>query len=238
MLLPDGRKRRVAAGPAFWDSINEILNEWQSYIERNWMVDGKRKPFDPEDKVKYMLDGLANIILRPNMDGLLTDYQKMKIGKYEIPFSSCDSGTNDEVYSARPNVDNGEEQERMAAMINRLAEKYDAAHEAKLPKTKREQKKTRPPHRPTRREKIEAVRRELGITDFTFARVDTENNFVYGGQAYHIDEAAEQYAPRFTGGGEEVYDMDQVLCCVAADGSLSFFDMEIKNISDRVQKTS
>lgn len=201
------------------------------------MIVGKRKIFDPEDKVKYMLDGLANMILRPNMDGLLTDYQKMKIGKYEIPFSSCDSETNDGVYSQRPNIDNGEEQERMAAMLNSLAEKFDNAQAAKLPKTKRE-KKPKPQRQPTRREKIEAARRALGLTNFTFARVDTENNFVYSGQTYHIDEAVEQYAPRITKDGEAVYDMDQVLCCTAADGSLSFLDMEIKNISDAVQKTS
>lgn len=74
--------------------------------------------FDPESKVKYMLDGLANIILRPNMDGLLTDYQKMKIGKYEIPISSCASLFSDEIYSERPKIDNGEEQMRMELLMD------------------------------------------------------------------------------------------------------------------------
>ena len=213
-------------------TINLLLDEWRDYCERNWITPS-RKMFDPEDKVKFFLGGLANIILRPNMDGVLTDYQKMKIGKYEIPFTSCSSETNDEIFSNRPVVDNGEEKARMTAMLENLAEAYDAAREAKH---KTEPKKPKKPRQPTRREKIEAARKDFGIVDFEFVYVRANNEFYYRGHEYLISEEADQYAPHYTKDGEVIFDMDHILCGVDGDGHVHFFDMNIKNISDLVKK--
>lgn len=60
-----------------------------------------------------MLEGLANILLRNHMDGILTEYKKLKIGKYEFPFSSCASLFNDEIYSEYRKQDNGDEEYRL-----------------------------------------------------------------------------------------------------------------------------
>lgn len=89
-----------------------MLSEWGQYCEANWVSSGK-KMFDPESKIKYMLDGIGNILLRNHMDGILTEYKKMKMGVYEIPLSACASILSDEVYSERPKIDNGEEEQRM-----------------------------------------------------------------------------------------------------------------------------
>ena len=184
--------------------------------------------FDPESKVKYMLDGLANIILRPNMDGLLTDYQKMKIGKYEIPISSCASLFSDELYSERPKIDNGEEELRMNMMMDELSRKYDEAAAAKTKKNP----KARKTFSPTRRQKIESARKTYGITHFEFARVNTANEFYFDGGYYRIPESCASYAPKLTEDGDTIYDMDQILCGKDGNGYVFFFDMNIEPVGE------
>lgn len=187
--------------------------------------------FDPESKVKFMLEGLANIILRPNMQGLLTEYQKMKIAKYEIPISALGSVMDDEVYSRRSRIDNGEEDLRIQAMLDELAKKYDDA-KASRNKQPLKSKKTFPP---TRRQKIEAVRKEVGVTRFDWVRVDTNNLFFYDGTYYHIPAENMRYAAKHTKDGDDLYDMDQILCAKTADGKVSFYDMNIEPV-EHVQR--
>jgi hypothetical protein len=189
--------------------------------------------FDPESKVKFMLEGLANIILRPNMSGLITEYQKMKTAKYEIPISSCESMLDDALYSRRSRLDSGEEAERIKNMIEDLARPYDEAKAAKTKKTPKPKKK----FPPTRRQRIEAARHEYGIIKFLFSSVDTENKFTLDGITYMIDAELPQYAPVRTTDGEDYYAMDKILCGITSDGGIEFFDMNIEKISDRV-KTS
>lgn len=181
--------------------------------------------FDPESKVKYMLEGLANIILRPNMKGLLTEYQKMKIEKYEIPISALGSLLDDELYSKRSRLDNGEEKTRIVEMLNELAAKYDAAKASRVKKEPK--KKTFPP---TRRQKIEALRKALGAVRFDWVRVDTNNLFFYDGTYYRIPDGDMRYAAKSTKDGDDLYDMDQILCAVMADGRVSFYDMNIESV--------
>ena len=178
-----------------------------------------------------MLNGLANILLRNHMDGILTEYKKMKIGKYEIPISACASLFGNEVYSERPVLDNGEEKTRMEAVMDELARKYDEAKAAKTKKTPKPKKK----FPPTRRQRIEAARHEYGIIKFLFSSVDTENRFTLDGITYRIDTELPQYAATKTSDGEDYYAMDRVVCGIALDG-IEFFDMNIEKISDRVKK--
>ena len=181
--------------------------------------------FDPESKVKYMLEGLANIILRPNMKGLLTEYQKMKIEKYEIPISALGSLLDDELYSKRNRLDNGEEETRIKEMLDELAAKYDAA---KASRVKKEPKKKIFPL--TRRKKIEALRKELGVARFDWVRVDTDNLFFYDGTYWRIPKDDGRYAFKRTKDGDDLYDMDQILCAELADGKVSFYDMNIEPV--------
>ena len=186
--------------------------------------------FDPESKVKYMLEGLANIILRPNMKGLLTEYQKMKIEKYEIPISALGSLLDDELYSKRNRLDNGEEETRIKEMLDELAAKYDAA---KASRVKKEPKKKIFP--PTRRKKIEALRKELGVARFDWVRVDTNNFFFYDGTYWRIPESDVRYAFKRTKDGDDLYDMDQILCAELADGKVAFYDMNIEPVDGVVR---
>lgn len=185
--------------------------------------------FDPESKVKFMLEGLANIILRPNMRGLLTEYQKMKIGKYEIPASAFGSLLDDEMYSQRRSVDSGEKAEEIQAMMDSLARKYD---EAKASRTKGDGQKKKKVFPPTRFHKIETVRKKYGVRQFCFARVDTDNQFCFNGTIYHIPDDVEQYASKQTKDGDDLYDMDQILCAVMDDGGILFFDMNIEPLKN------
>jgi hypothetical protein len=181
--------------------------------------------FDPESKVKFMLEGLANIILRPNMKGLMTEYQKMKIGKYEIPISSFGSMFNDELYSKRTNIDNGEEEERIKEMLDELAKKYDDAKAARNPNYIPKKKKKEFP--PTRRQKIEAARKEYNVKSFTYARVDTANEFFYDGKYYRIPSDVAAYAPKVMRDGDVLYDMDKIMCAETNNGEIVFFDMNV-----------
>lgn len=185
--------------------------------------------FDPESKVKYMLDGLANIILRPNMDGLLTDYQKMKIGKYEIPISSCASLFSDEIYSERPKIDNGEEQMRMELLMDEQADKFD---EAKALKAKKRSSSERKKKVQTRREKMELIKKQFCLNKVSFVRVDTDNNFMYQNRYYHISDTCSQYHGKILPDGEMFFNMDKIVCAESMDGQTIFFDMNLDHITD------
>lgn len=179
--------------------------------------------FDPESKVKFMLEGLANILLRNHMDGILTEYKKMKIGKYEFPFSSCEQLFADDIYSEFAREHNGEENRKLSELMEEMARKYD---EAKAAKTKK-QPKPRKKFPPTRRQKIESARKTYGIARFEFARVNTANEFYFDGCYYRIPDSCAAYAPKMTKDGDMIYDMDQILCAETIDGQILFFDMNI-----------
>ena len=183
--------------------------------------------FDPESKVKYMLEGLANIILRPDMSGLLTEYQKMKIAKYEIPISSCASMLNDELYARRDKKDNGEEKERLEMYMAETARKFDEAKAARL---KNQPPKKRRNLTSTRRQKIEQARSKYHVTRFEHCRVDTDNIFFFCGKYYQIPLDNERYAAKPAKDGDVIYDMDRVLCAETEDGETIFFDMNISPI--------
>lgn len=224
VMCPDGRKRKIFDA----DDIRRILEDWADYIEKNWLTP-QRKMFDPESKVKFMLDGLANIILRPNMSGLITEYQKMKTARYEIPISSCESILDDELYSRRSTRDNGEERERIKEMFDELARRYDEAKAARTKKVPKPKKK----FPPTRMQKIERARRERGIVEFLFSTVDTNNEFELDGVTHTV--CAEQYAPTITADGEPYYAMDKIMCGRTLDGECFFFDMNIEDITKEVR---
>lgn len=221
--LPDGRKRKIFC----MEDISAVLSEWSAYIEKNWISQGQRM-FDPESKVKYMLEGLANIILRPDMSGLLTEYQKMKIAKYEIPLSSCASTMEDEVYSRRAKKDNGEEEEKLAMYMDDTARKFDEAKAARL--------KNNPPRQKpkvkvlTRRQKIEAARQQYSVVSFESVIVDTDNMFFFGGKYFRIPQSNAKYAGKTLQDGDVIYDMDHILCGRTESGATVFFDMDIEPV--------
>lgn len=183
--------------------------------------------FDPESRVKFMLEGLANIILRPDMSGLLTEYQKMKIEKYEIPISACSSLIDDEMYSKYVRRDSGEEKSKVEAHMEEAARRFD---EAKAAKEKGQPQKRRRTFPATRFHKIEAIRERCSVDRFCWVRVDTDGAFEHDGLRYRIADDEPRYAARKTKDGEDVYDMDRVLCASCSGGSTLFFDMNIEPV--------
>lgn len=228
VLCPDGKKRKIYS----FEDIEKLQGEWEEYCERNW-INGGKAIFDPESKVKFMLDGLSNIILRNHIDdGILTEYKKMKIGKYEIPLSVCASALGNEFYSEREKIDNGEEMTKMEAMMEEAARKYDEALIAKNSKKRQKEiaSKKKKVFPLTRRQKIEKIRKEHDIVHFEFCVVDVENMFRFQKRYYHIPSDNPQYAPKVLKDGDVVYDMDQVLCAETSSGEILFFDMNIDPI--------
>lgn len=225
--LPDGSRRRISG----MEDIQAVLDEWDEYINQNWLSP-QQQMFDPESKVKYMLNGLANIILRPDMSGLLTEYQKMKIQKYEIPYSSCSSLMDDEVYGRRSKVDAGEAEAQLRELLDETARDYDEAKASRAGKHPYVPKKPPKASPPTRMKKIEAARAAHHIVSFTECRVDTENNFCFRDNWYHIPDECAAYAGHPTRDGEIAYDMDRILVGETADGGIVCFDMGINLVPD------
>ena len=151
----------------------------------------------------------------------------MKIEKYEIPISACSSVMDDEMYSKYVKKDNGEEQSKLEMYMEETARKFDEAKAAKLKNQPEKKKKTFPP---TRRQKIEAVRKQYGVTAFQFVRVDTDNMFCFKGKYYRIPKDNNAYAAKQTRTGEYMYDMDQILCAETVDAGTLFFDMNINPV--------
>lgn len=182
--------------------------------------------FDPESKVKFMLEGLANILLRNHMDGILTEYKKMKIGKYEFPFSSCEQLFADEIYSEFAREHNGEESRKLNELMAEMAKKYDEAKAAKTKKKLKPRKK----FPLTRRQKVESAREKYSVKRFEFCRVDTDNVFFFDGMYYRIPSSVSQYSVKITKDGDQIYDMDQILCGETIEGTPVFFDMNIEKV--------
>ena len=221
VMLPNGFKKKIFS----IEDINKVLDEWHDYIESNW-VTLPRKMFDCESKVKFMLDGLANIILRPNMSGMITEYKKMKIGKYEIPFSACTSEISGEIYSEYIKKDNGEASTRMKLILEELAAKYD---EEKNSRQKKIQIKKRV-HKLTRRDKIENIRKTYDANKFEWTCVDTEGYFKFDNKTYRISDDVKQYQAKNLPDGDVLYDMDKILCVKTNEGKNLFFDMNIEPV--------
>jgi len=107
-----------------------------------------------------------------------------------------------------------------------MAQRYD---EAKAAKTKK-QSKPRKVFPPTRRQKIETTRKKFDISKFEFARVDTEGRFIFQGHQYEISPDITLYNGKLTKDGDELYDMDQILCGQTRDNRYLFFDMNIEPV--------
>lgn len=191
--------------------VMSLIDRWQDYCDANWLNDSD-EVFPPEKKVKLFLDGAAYFLMVGQTDGIETDYKKVMIGKREIPASNCPSFVENAFYaSGCLSGDSGKEE---LTQFNSMAERLDAKAE-KYEKPKQQ------------KEKIESKfhkKMRFGIHGGTWCRVDTDNNFIYNSEYYHIDNAIQAYAPVQTEHGL-LYDMDRVL---VSEGR--FFDMNFDEI--------
>lgn len=217
------------SGPKFYDSLNRLLEKWRDYIESNWLSPDDESLWSPENKIKWMLDGCANAILRPDMNGIITDYQKMKTGRYEIPISSYSSETEDTVYSQRRLIDNGEEASRVEVMLDRLDERYDKAYASKLPcEIRNKVRMTRTKER-TKSSKIREIKGKYPGHEFMECLVDTDGYFICDGCKYRISD--KRYDPVQTGEGK-FYPMDKVNVVTDQDGLKHMYTQSMDAVSE------
>lgn len=98
---PDGRRYKVYYHEG--QNRNEclemsVLRRWSEYCEKNWLSDNHEAIDAPEKKVKRFLDSCAYFVLRPDTEGIETDYQKEKRGMCEISLSSLPASYTARVY--------------------------------------------------------------------------------------------------------------------------------------------
>ena len=226
VLQPNGRKYWLYSGEAFYDSLELQLTTWQKYCDDNWLSYNCSDIWSPENKVKWMLDGCANAILRPNMSGILTDYQKMKMRKYEIPMSSCGSEVESLLYSQRPVIDNGEESDRTDLMFEKLDQAYFDVYNKKVPKSRRNIKSAKK-HVVTRGDKIKAIKEKFPNCSFCEKLVNTDGDFELDSCKYCVTD--DRYLPVQTGSGV-FYKMDKINIVLLNDGKIQFYTQSFDSI--------
>lgn len=203
------------------------MKTWQKYCDDNWLSYNCSDIWSPENKVKWMLDGCANAILRPNMSGILTDYQKMKMRKYEIPMSSCGSEVEGLLYSQRPVVDNGEESHHNDLMFEKLDQAYFDVYNKKIPKSRRNIKSSIK-HVTTRSDKIKTIKEKYLDCLFCEEMVDTDGYFELDSCKYRVTD--DRYLPVQTGSGV-FYEMDKINIVMLNNGERLYYTQSFDSIS-------
>lgn len=79
---------------------------------------------------------------------------------------------------------------------------------------------------------MERIKSQFGLKEISFARVDTDNNFIYRNRYYHISEVCKQYSGQPLTNGDVLFDMDKILCAESVDGQTIFFDMNLDQVTD------
>ena len=202
-----------------------LLDPWEAHCLKNWMNANKGGAFSPEDRIKYFLDGCANVLLHGNMEDILSRYKEIMRGKTEIPVSSCPSSLKDYLFSGSQAP--VEESEDM--MFELILEDVDAKAEIytkKKPVKKKERAQTR-------FDRIQNIRADYPGCEMTTCIVDTENFFECFGNTYQVDDAVKQYQPKRTREGM-IFDMDRVIGVEAEDGEIAFFDQDMFHIADEL----
>lgn len=185
------------------ENIQRMICYWQDYCEQNWISEKHEAIDAPEKKVKYFLEGLANILLKDNGGpGVITPYKERQHLLHEIPLS-CALGETD---------DTGEI-------------KFLEYTEQVKPKVQTQKKK----YPPTRFEKILDIKQKYVGCGLIWCLVDTKNTFYYSGKTYVISSAVKEYQQTQIL-GESGYLMDRILVC-NYNGELSFYDMSINEVN-------
>lgn len=228
VIQPNGivKKQRVQTDDERIDAINDQLNRWSEYCNRNWISVNHDDPFCPENKVKLFLNGLAYFLMLGNTGGIVTDYKRVADGKREIPISSCPSYVEDLVYGTGSTLllVNDDEDAAFQTTLERLDEKAKKY----CPKVSRN--KTVKKTYDTKYDKIKMIKSLIGDAEFFYPTVDTCNEFALLGRIYRIDECVSEYGGKPIGDDDILYDMDKVICAVCPDGKIYYFDMNMNEI--------
>lgn len=229
VIQPNGivKKQRVQSDEERRAAVDEQLQRWSEYCNRNWISVNYGDPFCPENKVKLFLNGLAYFLMLGNTGGIVTDYKRVADGKREIPISSCPSYVEDLVYGTGSTLmpANDDEDAVFQATLERLDEKAKKL----CPHDKRNARKTKAVSK-TRYDKIQKIKSIIGPADFFYPIVDTDNIFSFNGSNHRIDDLVSGYSGKRVGDCDVLYDMDKIICAVCPDGQTYYFDMNMEAI--------
>ena len=216
LIRPNSRPRYVKA-QSMEDRlaiVNEELERYGAYILRNWDKDDGT-PWPPNAKVKRQLDCLADFLLRGNADDIVTDYKRKANRSREVPMSSCPSYMQNIVDSSV--IATGDAQ---ATEETRL---FRGMMEEIMPPP--EEKKTRKQRKPDRFDRV----RSVGAKSFERCIVNTDGDFQFNGETYHVTDSRYDGVPSRLG---DFYAMDRIIVATMPDGSLKFFDMNFHKVSE------
>ena len=227
----DGKTINIMRGKEqSWREVIEKANlpKRFDFCIKHWMSDDSEDTA-AEELVKAYLDRVGYIVIQDSPDAsILTDYKEARDKIAILPVSSSYHLEN-MFYSNNEESGNGfipEQRMSETLMTQREQKVYDALTKPKKipPEIKRLQEK---------RARIDAMRKAHPDVFTSFLPVDTDNCFQYEGKKYRIDDL-EQYRPRRIR-GEDVYDMDQVVCAKCADG-IFWYDQEFNTIDGHVHE--
>lgn len=178
------------------DRAKALIDAWEPYLEGNWISTNYTDVLCGENKVKRFLDGLAYYLLLGS-EGIVTDYKELMNGKREIPVSSCPQQISDMVYGTGCAARQPDEE---STPIEDNESRMKITVKTKKPRSGKSKRELN----------LEMIRKTYGRIDhFRTCIVDTDNNFSFNGDKYHIDESVTEYAPKHTALGD-LYDMDAV----------------------------
>lgn len=193
---------------------------------RHWMSDDAMDA-QTEERIKAYLDRVGYILIQDKPDAtIITDYKELRDKVALIPVSGYpqlenlfygnrDDTENMEVIPGRDNTEN---------MTQAETKVYDALTKPRRAPADIEKRREK-------RKRIDAMRAQYPDAEVVFMRVDTANEFEYGGRRWRID-GAKQYEPKVVH-GDLLYDMDQVACIKCGEGTM-FYDQDFNSITGHV----
>lgn len=198
------------------------------YCVRHWMADDPNDTAT-EERIKAYLDRVGYILIQDDPDGrIITDYKAMRDKIALIPVSGIPQLEN-VLYSRGEEFGGSAEyvpERSSESGMTKVEEKVYAA----LTKPKRI-----PPYIKRIQEKRKRVEDALKAhpdATVTYCTVDTHNEFTYNGNRKKISDAIKQYQPKRVR-GEELYDMDYVVCLSNKDG-VFYYDQDFFDITEGV----
>lgn len=223
VVQPNGivKKQRVESDEERVSAVESLLSRWSDYCNRNWISVNYGDPFCSENKVKLFQNGLAYFLMLGNTGGIVTDYKRIADGKREIPISSCPSYVDDLLYGTGMTLASQNEHEE--SFRSALDNKDDF-----VTKTRKSKQKSSN----TRYEKIRRIESFIGKSEYFYPIVNTDNEFVFQGKRYRIDNRVAGYNGKNVG-SDTLYDMDKIVCAISPDGKRYFFDMNMDLIPNQ-----
>ena len=199
-----------------------ILDYWADYIDNNWLQgDGERD--SGEQRVKRLLDSCGYFILRGDAENVLSEYKTEANKVREIPVSSCQEILSDAFFSTAKHGQYYDESGGFD-VISALQDINGEGVVLGEPK-----KKFVKPQESLRFNKLFMLREKYPLHKLTWCRVDTNNEFLYGGKTYRVSSELATYLGVNTKQGI-YYCSDQIL--ISDDGiTLGFYDQNVVKIN-------